>query len=52
VSTVDSADTGAGQVATVLALATAAAGGHGSWGVVGRVSGPLPGVAASGAGAS
>lgn len=52
VSTVDSADTGAGQVATVLALAATATGGHGSWGVVGRVSGPMPGVAASGTGAS
>ena len=47
VSTVDSVDTGAGRVATVLALAQAAAGGHGAYGVVGDVTGPMPGVAGS-----
>lgn len=44
VSTVDSADTGAGQVASVLALVRAAAGQIGSYGVVGDVDAPLPGV--------
>lgn len=45
VTTVDSVDTGAGRVATVLALAQEAAGKHGAYGIVGNVSGPLPGVA-------
>jgi len=47
VTTVDSVDTGAGRVATVLAAASAAVGGHGAYGIVGDVSGPLPGVAGS-----
>lgn len=46
-STVDSVDTGPGRVATVLALAQAAGGSHGSYGVVGDVTGPMPGVAGS-----
>lgn len=47
VTTVDSVDTGPGQVATILATAAAAAGGHGAYGVAGDASGPLPGVAGS-----
>lgn len=52
VTTVDSVDTGAGRVATVLAAAGAAAGGHGAYGIVGDVSGPMPGVASGRSGSS
>ncbi len=48
VTTVDSVDTGPGRVATVLALAAAAGGGHGAYGVVGDVAGPMPGAAVNG----
>ncbi|HEU4568608.1 MAG TPA: copper transporter [Marmoricola sp.] len=52
VTTVDSVDTGPGLVATVLAAAGAAAGQHGAYGIVGDVSGPMPGVAGSRSGTS
>lgn len=52
VSTVDSVDTGPGQIATVLALVAASQGSHGSYGIVGHVSGPMPGVATGGSRAS
>lgn len=52
VSTVDSVDTGAGRVATVLAAASAVAGHPGAYGIVGDVAGPMPGVAGSGSAAS